>query len=278
MDFPFRNCIVSAENFSASRVRELLEWRHDMAYVLLDLEKLEEEAKRFSERKVAAYYLADREQEYLGRFTSGKRRREWLGGRLAAKYVAAGMLDQNENALPWRGLAVLADVNGRPFLATDKKGEAMPDISISHSGDLAAAIAVRNGFCGIDVQKVTGRVVKVRERFCTPNEEDIARTFFNVPREKKSTVLTKLWAAKEALRKVANRSSLPGFLELVLTEIKKGRAHKGSPSWKFIFMRQHVASNGRQGPVKCSVAVSHMADYALAVTTRNDTVVRVPVY
>ena len=271
MDFPFQNCIVSPENYSALLIRELLEWRHDIAYVLLDLQRLEEEVQKLSEGRVAACYLADREREYLDRFTSGKRRREWLGGRFAAKYAAAGMLGKSGDTLPWDGLAVLADGNGRPYLAADKKGAAMPDISISHSGDLAAAIAVRNGFCGIDVQQVTDRVVKVRERFCTPNEEAIIHSFFNAPPETKSAVLTKLWAAKEALRKVANMSSLPGFLELKLTEINKGQSNTAASSSRFIFIREHLDTNGRRGPVKCSVAVSHIAGYALALTVRDAT-------
>jgi hypothetical protein len=75
---------VSPENYSALLIRELLEWRHDIAYVLLDLQRLEEEVQKLSEGRVAACYLADREREYLDRFTSGKRRREWLGGRFAA--------------------------------------------------------------------------------------------------------------------------------------------------------------------------------------------------
>jgi phosphopantetheinyl transferase len=272
MDFSFQNCRVSAENFSIPQIRELLEWKYGMAYALLDLQRLEKEAQKFSGKKGAFHFLARREQEYLSRFTSGKRRREWLGGRIAAKYVAAEMLAQNGNALPWSGLAVLADVNGRPFLAADKKKGILPDISISHSGNLAAASAVSKGFCGIDIQKVTDRVIKVRQRFCTPNEEETVASFFRASCEKQSALLTRLWAAKEALRKVANRSSLPGFLELELIEINKGPPHNASTSWKFVFIWKHIDTNGRPDAVKCSVAITHLGDYALALTTRNDTV------
>lgn len=266
MDFPFQNCIVHTENFSASRARELLEYPHAMAYTLYDLQKFDGEAQ-----KKAAHYLSKQEQEYLGRFTSGKRRREWLGGRFAAKYVASEILGQNGKALPWSCLAVLADVNGRPFLESDKKKDDFPDISISHSGDLAVAMAVNKGLCGIDIQKVTDRVVGVRERFCTPNEEAVARSFFCAAPANNSAALTRLWAAKEALRKVADTASLPGFLELELAGINEGISRKDSNSWKFDFTWKQINTGCRPGPEKLSVAVSRIADYALALTIRDDT-------
>ena len=266
MGFPFQDCIVQTESFSASRARELLEYPGAMAYTLYDLQKFDEEAQ-----KKAAHYLSKHEQECLGRFTAGKRRREWLGGRFAAKYVASEMLGQNGKALPWSCLAVLADVNGRPFLASDNKKEDFPDISISHSGDLAVAMAVNKGLCGIDIQKVTDRVINVRERFCTPNEEAVARSFFSAAPANNSGVLTRLWAAKEALRKVADTRSLPGFLELELTGINEGVPCNNSNSWKYDFIWKQINTGRRPGPEKLSVAVSCIADYALALTIRDDT-------
>jgi phosphopantetheinyl transferase len=272
MDFPFQNCVVSAESLSVQQVRDILEYHHGMTYILLDLQRLEEELLKLAEQNIVTPYLSSLEQVYLKRLTSGKRKREWLGGRFAAKYVAAGVLTQNGNALPWANLAVIADKNGRPFLAAGEKGAGLPDISISHSGTLAAAMAVSSGLCGIDIQKVTDRVVKVRERFCSPNEAHIITSFFNASGAKKSSSLTKLWAAKEALRKVANMNSLPGFLELELTEINGGPSYKGPASWRFVFTWQHIDMHGNPAPQQCRVAVSQIADYALALTARSDTV------
>ena len=272
MDFPFSNCIASAENFSVRQVAELLEYHNSMTYILLNLQRFEEEMQKFAEKKGVAHYLATREQDNFTRFTSDKRKKEWLGGRFAAKFAAAGALVQNGNPLPWSGLAVLADANGRPFLAAATKSSVLPDISISHSGSMAAAMAVSKGLCGIDIQKVTERVVKVRERFCTPEEEHIIQSFFKAPHEKQSAALTKLWAAKEALRKAANTNSLPGFLELELTEINKGSPYRDSAPWRFVFMWKHVDLHGDPVNERCRVAVGLIADYALALTARNDIV------
>ncbi|KPK00688.1 MAG: hypothetical protein AMJ60_00055 [Desulfobacterales bacterium SG8_35] len=273
MDFPFLNCITSAENFSARQVMALLEYHHDMTYILFNLQKFDEEIQKITEKKMVAHYLSTRELDNLAAFSSDKRKREWLGGRFAAKFAAAGALVQRGNPLPWSGLTVLADKNGRPFLAADTKSTALPDISISHSGSMAAAMAVSKGFCGIDIQKVTDRVVKVRERFCSPDEEHIIQSFFSASGEKQSSALTRLWAAKEALRKAANTSSLPGFLELELTEINKGSAFRLAAPWRFVFMWNHRDLNGYPVTEKCYAAVSLIADYALALTARNDSVI-----
>jgi phosphopantetheinyl transferase len=271
MNLPFQDCIVSVENLSVPLCRELLRYQHGMAYILLDLQKFQEELLKFSEQSVVAHYLSNPEQVYLNTLTSEKRKREWLGGRFAAKYVGADMLAQMQNPVPWSELAVIADKNGRPFLAADTKTGALPDISISHSGGLAAAMAVSKGFCGIDIQKITDRVVKVRERFCTPNEARLVRSFFNASQEIQSSALTRLWAAKESLRKTANTRSLPGFLELELMDIRQGPSQKSHASWKYIFAWKHTGVRGKPVTEKCCAAVCCFGDYALALTTRDDT-------
>lgn len=270
MDFPFENCLASAADFSVPQVRKLLGYHHGMAYILLDLQRFQEEMPNFAEKNVAARYLSSLEQAYVHKLTSIKRKREWLAGRFAAKYAAAGVLAENGIVRNWSTLAVLPDENGRPFLAADNKNTPLPDISISHSGNLAVAIAVNKGLCGIDIQQVTDRVVKVRERFCTLAEEKIMQAFFRGQRKKQSVVLTTLWAAKEALRKVANMRSLPGFLALGLADIHRGPSPSGRP-WRFIFIWKHIDLHGKPVTEECSVAVSLIADYALALTTRNDT-------
>jgi len=272
MDFPFQDCLVPAENFSAPRVHGLLKYQHSMVYLLLDLKRFEAERHKLDEANFLARYLSGPEQVYLEKLTLEKRKREWLGGRFAAKHAAAGLLDQLGNYGPYSGLSIVPDENGRPFLAAAQKNQTLPDISISHSGDLAAAMAVSKGLCGIDIQEVTDRVVKVRNRFCSSGEEHILQSFFKTPHAGQSSALTKLWAAKEALRKAADMISLPGFLELELTGINAASPHTAAPPWQFIFLWKHIDMNGDQLDEKCCVAVSHIADYALALTTRNDTV------
>lgn len=271
MDFPYLSCLVADKSSLSHQVMELLGFPHGMTCILFDLKMFAEEMQKLGEEKVVAY-LNRREQDYLSRLTSGKRKREWLGGRFAAKYAAAGVLSEDGGIIPWYNLAIVTDENGRPFLATAKNSSALPDISISHSGELAAAMAVNKGLCGIDIQIITPQVVKVRERFCTTDEEQILYSFFRTSYDKHAIFLTKLWAAKEALRKIANTASLPGFLALELTGINEAASVKGQALWNFMFIMKYSEINGKQTNKKCCVAVSLIADYALALTTRNDSV------
>jgi len=271
-DFPFHGCLTSAESSPVLKTLEAQDYPHGMKCVVLDLLKFEMEIQKLGEEMVIDQYLSLQEQRYWGRLTSGKRKREWLGGRFAAKYVAAEMLSQAGNNVDWSRLALIYDKTGRPFLVADNKTLSLPDISISHSVDLAASMAVIKGLCGIDIQKITDRIERIRERFCTTHEGQILFSFFSGTYKQHAVVLTKLWAAKEALRKVAKDSILPGFLQLELKEINACPVNKETDSWRFIFTRKHNGMNGNYRSKKSTVAVGLIADYVLARTTTNDSV------
>ena len=272
MYFPIEKCMVTDQYFSAGQIKELLQYPHLLTCALLDLQSLEEEINKLEEEKAMAYSLSSEELNLLGKFASPKRKREWLGGRFAAKYAATRLLEQaksQKNIMHWASNTIIADKNGRPFLSANKENATRPvDISISHSDSLAAAMAVDTGCCGIDIQKISPRVVKIIDRFCTQNEMDILQNFFPVEPEKQAVPLTKLWAAKETLRKASNMSSLPGFLKLELIEITAAPLDKKPDSWGFLFNWKNPDGLTHK---KCTVAVTQIADYALALTARGDT-------
>ena len=129
-------------------------------------------------------------------------------------------------------------------------------------------MAVHKGYCGIDVQKITRKVLKVSDRFCTNEEMQIIQDSFPGETELQAAPLTKLWAAKEALRKASAMSSLPGFLELELIEITSDPLQKKSGPWGFNFNWNYPAGLAHE---KYRVAVIRIGDYALALTARYDT-------
>ena len=275
MDFPFANCLVPAGPLSHSQLQELLEYRHGLTSVLFDLKRFDLELHNLVSNKTARHatqYLAPGERLALARISSGKRQREWLGGRFAAKFAAAIIMGLAEKDLHLPDLPVLADENGRPFLAASLSCSTVPDISISHSGDLAAAMSVNEGLCGIDIQRLTGRILRVRERFCTPGEERILDAIYRTGIDKDIASLTRLWAAKESLRKTAGPGSLPGFLELKLTAVIEKNMTKDSGTAIFVFNRVYGDIDNKSVTEQLRVAVSLIADYALALAVRNDTV------
>ncbi|MFC1844912.1 4'-phosphopantetheinyl transferase superfamily protein [Thermodesulfobacteriota bacterium] len=273
MDFQIEKCILALQHLSAPQVQKILQCKYSLTYVLLDLQLLENEINKTGEETTATSNLSGEELVQLSKFASAKRKREWLGGRFAAKYAAARLLEQvksQNNDMTWFGYVIMADKNGRPFLSTNKGNPANTcDISISHSASMAAAMAVNKGYCGVDIQKVTPQVIKVSSRFCTNKEKKILLDFFPVESEKQAAPLTKLWAAKEALRKASFLDSLPGFLELELIEITAAPLQKNADLWGFIFKWKNPAGSTHE---ICRVAVSPVEDYVLALTARDDTV------
>jgi len=272
MDLQIEKCITTNRKLPAPMVAKLLSYGHSLTFVLLDLKLLEEKMNRLGTEKTAASCLSGEELLRLSRFTSPKRKREWLGGRIAAKLAAARLLEQVEsedNSVDWYGHIIMVDKNGRPFLSVNNWNPASSvDISISHSGSVAAALAVDNGYCGVDIQKVSEQAIKVSERFCTHKEKKILQAFFPVGADNQAIPLTKLWAAKEALRKASLLDSLPGFLELELIEITEEPVYKKTDLRRFVFKWKKPAGSIHE---ICSVAVTHIENYALAFTVRHFT-------
>ena len=271
-DFPFYDCVVAADSFSFLLALKSEGYCHGLQCILIDLLKFDKNCRESGEEKVIKQYLASQEREYWHKLTSKKRKREWLGGRFAAKYVAAEILIRAGHEVEWSRLSVCYDTTGRPFLAADDINSGLPDISISHSGDMAAAMAVGRGLCGIDIQKITDRVIKVRHRFCSKREEQVLNSFFSNSSERPETHLTKLWAAKEALRKVEKNSIVPGFLELELKRIKAIPVSENTASWRFSFTRKQSDLASDVGRKNYTVALSRIADYVLALVTTDDIV------
>ena len=171
---------------------------------------------------VAGQYLSEDELRRWSRFVREKRRVEWLGGRLAAKWAAAGLL--GETTVDWQDLVVRTEEDGRPYLESETKAAA-PFISISHSGPMVAALAA-NLPCGLDIQQPGAKIHTVRKCFAFPEEEDILSG--SLPDSFPETErLTMLWAAKEAVRKMVRVSPLLGLREI---RLQAGHGGLGVPA------------------------------------------------
>jgi phosphopantetheinyl transferase len=253
--------------FSTEHIKDTLDFPHVMSLVVLDLESLAMETRQAGEKVLVGKCLSPKEQQQYAAFSYGKRKNEWLGGRIGAKIAAARCMAANDigkdTAVAWQDIAIESQESGRPFCVTgkqDQKPQNVPDISISHSTHLAAAMAVNRGKCGVDIQQATQKTVKVKERFCTQEEHEMLQGF--LPDASQTVQLTLLWAAKEALRKAADKTPVPGFLELQLMEIFV--ASQGL--WSLIFNTQDPKTTNHK------VAVGRVDDYLLAVTVGSDTV------
>lgn len=199
--------------------------------------------------EVAGQHLSKDELNRWSRFVREKRRVEWLGGRLAAKWAASGLL--GETAVDWQNLVVRSEESGRPYLEPGSKAAA-PFISISHSGPLVAALAA-NLPCGLDIQQPGPKIHKVRECFALPEEQNLLSS--SLPDSFSETLrLTMLWAAKEAVRKMVRVSPLLGLLEIRLLA---GHGGLGVPAQPLAL----VFASGRERDV-CPPIISVLCFFA----------------
>ncbi len=178
-------------------------------------------------------WLHSKEINHYKQYNYPKRKQEWLGGRICAKMATAGLV----NTRAWRlekpqNITIDNDDSGRPFLQIIGYEDPLPklNISISHSGGLAAAI-VSPRLCGIDIQEPKQTLVRVRERFCHEREQAMLTSALGDINE--LSRLSLLWAAKEAVRKCLSPLFLAEFLQLQLVSISPvsawwhmGIAHK----------------------------------------------------
>ena len=133
-------------------------------------------------------FLSQREQAFLQTLKLPKRRKEWLGGRLALKRLVSaqtGVLLTEIEILPQEN-------SGKPLLIVRGENSPLP-FSITHSNGYAvAAVTTDAHYIGIDLEKVQHRIDAWKKDFFHPSELTGTSDEF----------LTALWTQKEAATKL----------------------------------------------------------------------------
>ena len=145
--------------------------------------------------------LPDSERDALLRLGSKAKRVQ----RLAYHLVLAGLLGRNDFSL-------IYDQHGKPHIQGIDG-----HISVSHSGDRAAAMIHFHRPAGIDIEKVTDRIFNVSERFVS-HEECIA-----MGGDISASGLTLIWSAKEALYKMDGKRGLIFGTDLIIRGLHEER-------------------------------------------------------
>jgi 4'-phosphopantetheinyl transferase len=161
-------------------------------------------------------FLSEQELERYQKYRLPKRRLEFLGGRICAK-LALGR-HRPELVLPPQQIEIVSAPNGQPLLSLPPV--APPDhlhLSISHGGELVGAVVADN-HCGLDLQPIRDNLVRVREKYCLPEEERLLQISLAALDEQRRLGL--LWTAKEAAKKALSYRRMYGFLELELTALR----------------------------------------------------------
>ena len=139
--------------------------------------KIEESAEELLEK----LQLDEVEQNKLSQLSKGKRTLHWLATRVLLRFLL--QTDQF--------IHCPSDTNGKPYL---------PDypykISLTHSFEYAGVMLSTQGECGMDLELVMDKVVRIKEKFLKTEELD-----FIAP-ENQVMQLYACWCAKEAVYKL----------------------------------------------------------------------------
>lgn len=186
---------------------------------LNDLEKVLQD-ELTSHRLVS--FLSPDEKKLFAKFTYPKRKREWLGGRLAAKSAVLQLLQINTTMEILAELSILPTETGAPRLIAPHLAEdKLPALSISHSDRFAVAMAVMKETCGIDIQKISEKTERVADRFSAEKELLLLRS--HTPWLNEQERLTLLWSAKEALKKALLHDQPVIFQGVILQSVDVGQ-------------------------------------------------------
>lgn len=134
-----------------------------------------------TEELLSKLQLDENEQYRLRNLSKGKRTLHWLATRVLLRYL----LQTDEF------IYCPSDDNGKPFL---------PDypfkISLTHSYDYAGVMLSTKGECGMDLEIVKDKVLRIKDKFLKPEELDFIRPDNEVQQ------LYACWCAKEAVYKL----------------------------------------------------------------------------
>lgn len=135
--------------------------------------------------------LDESEQKRLQSLGKGKRTLHWLATRVLLRYL----LNTDQY------ISCPSDTNGKPYL---------PDypykISLTHSYDYAGVMLSSKGECGMDLEIVKNKVVRIKEKFLKPEELNF------IDKEQEIEQLYACWCAKEAVYKLQGNKGV-SFLQ-----------------------------------------------------------------
>ena len=160
----------------------------------------EDEFQDFPLDVLARYYLQVEELPiYKDLKKDSVRQKEWLMGRIVAKDAARLWMARKGNGELRHPAAITIgkSVQGQPYIRSVGKNKRVPNISISHSGSRAVAIA-HEAEVGIDLEEISERSESFFEAISNSRER---KRFKNIPNIDRDVLLTRLWCAKEAVGK-----------------------------------------------------------------------------
>ncbi|GGE34827.1 4'-phosphopantetheinyl transferase family protein [Sphingobacterium cellulitidis] len=147
------------------------------------------------EQLVSMLQLDEAELAKLGSLAKGKRTLHWLATRVLLRYL----LQTPEF------ISCPSDSNGKPYLP-----DFPYEISLTHSYDYAGVMLSSSGLCGIDLEIVKDKVVRIKNKFLKPNELEFMQD------ENMVDQLYASWCAKEAVYKLQGNKGVSFYENMTI--------------------------------------------------------------
>ncbi|MBE7177215.1 MAG: 4'-phosphopantetheinyl transferase superfamily protein [Mucilaginibacter polytrichastri] len=179
-----------------------LAWHHSVnPNTEIALWKIEEEAEDLYGR----LRLRDSEKAHLEKLKSSKRHLHWLGTRVLLRELIGTREYIN----------CVSDKNGKPYLVD------LPySISFSHSFDYAGVMISREQECGLDIELIKDKVVRIAGKFLQPEEQAF------IDRNHETEHISACWCAKEAVYKCYGKREI-SFLNHIFLQTFPYRSEGG---------------------------------------------------
>ncbi|PID77465.1 MAG: hypothetical protein CSB24_01305 [Deltaproteobacteria bacterium] len=162
-------------------------------------------------------FFSPDERALLDRISSEKRKNEFISGRISAKMAVGDFIGADERT--YKQISIVNTKSGRPEARCRDAACCSFDgkLSISHSGGYGCALAAGQ-HCGIDIQKKSATLERVKSRYCFEQELNILAA--SLPVQDRMQQLCLLWTAKEAVKKSLDHLQMPGFMNIVLRKCR----------------------------------------------------------
>ncbi len=142
--------------------------------------------------------LTESEKTNLNSFGNESRKQQWLASRALVQEVTGKK----------SRIAYLS--SGKPYLLDSEL-----KISISHSGKFVSLIANEKSACGIDIEKISAKLEKVKHKFLHQSEYELIKSKNELEK------LCIIWGVKESLYKMDGSNSLNFSKEIIIKSIKE---------------------------------------------------------
>ena len=144
---------------------------------------------------ISMLQLDDAELAKLSSLAKGKRTLHWLATRVLLRYL----LQTPEF------ISCPSDSNGKPYLP-----DFPYEISLTHSYDYAGVMLSSAGVCGIDLEIVKEKVVRIKDKFLKPEEIGF------IEEDQLVDQLYACWCAKEAVYKLQGNKGVSFYQDMTI--------------------------------------------------------------